>query len=61
MSMHQLIAEGTLSKAQYWIKIAQEKVHVELDCVLGEKRDVTEDDLKEMVYLEQVCFAHLDI
>ena len=33
---------------------AQEKIHEELDCVLGEKRDVTEEDLKEMVYLEQV-------
>jgi len=32
----------------------QEKIHEELDCVLGEKRDVTEEDLKEMVYLEQV-------
>ena len=33
---------------------AQEKIHEELDCVLGEKSDVTEEDLKEMVYLEQV-------
>ena len=32
----------------------QEKVHEELDCVLGEKSDVTETDLKEMVFLEQV-------
>jgi len=32
----------------------QEKIHEELDCVLGEKSDVTEEDLKEMVYLEQV-------
>ena len=25
-----------------------------MDCVLGEKSDVTEEDLKDMVYLEQV-------
>ena len=34
----------------------QEKVHEELDCVLGEGNKVTADDVKEMVYLEQVHF-----
>ena len=34
----------------------QERVHEELDCVLGEGNKVTADDVKEMVYLEQVHF-----
>ena len=32
----------------------QERVHEELDCVLGEGGKVTADNVKEMVYLEQV-------
>ena len=36
----------------------QEKVHEELDCVLGDKSEVTEEDLKELVYLEQVSAAN---
>ena len=32
----------------------QERVHEELDCVLGEGSKVTADNVKEMVYLEQV-------
>ena len=32
----------------------QERVHEELDCVLGEGSRVTADNVKEMVYLEQV-------
>jgi len=54
---------------QYMIAVhpeIQEKVHEELDCVLGDKSEVTEEDLKELVYLEQViseglrymCLSH---
>ena len=38
--------------------LIQEKVHEELDCVLGDKSEVTEEDLKELVYLEQVSAAN---
>ena len=52
------ITEGSISEvpSQKFLqfRFAQEKVHEESDCVLGDKSDVTQDDLKEMVYLEQV-------